>query len=137
MVTEHPARAASKRSMSAVERGAKSEWLALFADNAVVEDPVGVSFLDPEGQGHVGKDQIGAFWDRNIGPNKVRFDIHHSYVAGNEVANTGTITTTLENGMKVTVEGTFVYRVNEEGKLVSLRAFWEADQMSLSGPSEQ
>jgi steroid delta-isomerase len=132
MTTEHPARTASKRSMGAVERKAKDEWLALFADDAIIEDPVGVSVLDPEGKGYLGKNEISAFWDRNIGPNTVRFDIHHSYAAGNEVANTGTITTTLQNGMKATVEGTFVYKINEAGKLVSLRAFWEVDKLRLS-----
>jgi len=132
MTTEHPARTASKRSMGAVERKAKDEWLALFADDAIIEDPVGVSVLDPEGKGYLGKNEISAFWDRNIGPNTVRFDIHHSYAAGNEVANTGTITTTLQNGMKATVEETFVYKVNEAGKLVSLRAFWEVDKLRLS-----
>ena len=132
MTTEHPARTASKRSMGAVERKAKDEWLSLFADDAIIEDPVGVSVLDPEGKGYLGKNEISAFWDRNIGPNTVRFDIHHSYAAGNEVANTGTITTTLQNGMKATVEETFVYKVNEAGKLVSLRAFWEVDKLRLS-----
>ena len=132
MTTGHPARIASKRSMGAVERKAKDEWLALFADDAIIEDPVGVSVLDPEGKGYLGKNEIRAFWDRNIGPNTVRFDIHHSYAAGNEVANTGTITTTLQNGMKATVEGTFVYKVNEAGKLVSLRAFWEVEKLRLS-----
>jgi steroid delta-isomerase len=132
MTTEHPARTASKRSMGAVERKAKDEWLALFADDAIIEDPVGVSVLDPEGKGYLGENEISAFWDRNIGPNTVRFDIHHSYAAGNEVANTGTITTTLQNGMKATVEGTFVYKINEAGKLVSLRAFWEVDKLRLS-----
>ena len=137
MDTEHPARAASRRSATAVEGGAKEEWLSLFTDEAIVEDPVGVSPLDPEGKGHVGKPAIASFWDRNIESNKVKFDIHHSYAAGNDVANTGTITTTLPNGMKAIVEGTFVYRVNEEGKLVSLRAFWEVENMRLIGPSEE
>ena len=136
MSTEHPARAASKLSMRAVESKAKDDWLALFTEDAVIEDPVGVSFLDPEGNGHKGKEAIGAFWDRNIGPNSVKFDIWHSYAAGDEVANTGTITTKLENGTAVKVEGTFIYRINKEGKLVSLRAFWETDKMSLSTPSD-
>ena len=33
---EHPARLAARRSMDAVTRGAKEEWLALFAPDAVV-----------------------------------------------------------------------------------------------------
>ena len=39
--TEHPARLASQRSMAAVEAGDREAWLALFTDDAVVEDPIG------------------------------------------------------------------------------------------------
>jgi ketosteroid isomerase-like protein len=132
MAEEHPARLASQRSMAAVRRKAKEEWLALFADDAVVEDPVGKSPLDPEGKGQVGKTAIGRFWDTNIGPNDVDFEIRHSYAAGNEVANVGAVITTMPGGMKAVAEGVFVYRVDGEGKLLSLRAFWEFDQMMKS-----
>jgi ketosteroid isomerase-like protein len=135
MVTEHPARAAANLAMSAVERGAKSDWLALFADDATFEDPVGVSFLDPEGKGHRGKAEISAFWDQNIARGKVKFDIHHSYAAGNEVANTGTLTVRTEGDVITTLEATILYRVNKKGKLVSVRAFWEVDKMNVSMPS--
>src|SRR3712207_8384641 len=55
-------------------------------------DPVGPSFLDPTGQGHRGKEAIGAFFDANIGPlDEVVFDIVDSFAAGSEVANVGTI----------------------------------------------
>lgn len=135
MADEHPARAASHRSMQAVRAKTKDAWLALFADDAVIEDPVGVSPLDPEGRGHRGKAAIAAFWDTNIGPSEIDFDIRHSYACGDECANVGTITTALPNGAKALAEGVFVYRVNAEGKLVSLRAFWEFDRMlaSLAG----
>ena len=134
MDAEHPARNAANLSMDAVERGAKDDWLGLFAQDAVFEDPVGVSFLDPEGKGHRGKEEIGAFWDKNIGPNTVKFDIHHSYAAGNEVANTGTLTVRTEGDITTTLEATILYRVNEEGKLVSVRAFWEVDKLNMSMP---
>jgi len=137
MTSEHPARAASQRSMSAVQRGAKEEWLALFADDAIVEDPIGVSFLDPDGKGQSGKEAIAAFWDRTIRGNRVEFDIQHSYAAGNEVANTGTITTTLPDGTRAAVQGTFVYKVSADGRLVSLRAFWEVDKLTLTRPDRQ
>jgi ketosteroid isomerase-like protein len=123
--------------MEAVQRGDREGWLSLFADDAIVEDPVGASFLDPAGAGHSGRAAIATFFDNTIAGNKVRFDIHYSYAAGMEVANTGTITTTLPNGTKAIVEGTFVYRVNDEGKLISLRAFWEADKISLTGPEQR
>jgi steroid delta-isomerase len=137
MTSEHPARLASQRSMSAVQRGAREEWLALFAADAIVEDPIGVSFLDPDGRGQSGKEAIAAFWDRAIRGNRVEFDIHHSYAAGNEVANTGTITTTVPDGTKAAVEGTFIYKVNTEGRIVSLRAFWEVDKMTVTRPDQQ
>lgn len=128
MAGEHPARLASQRSMQAVKAKTKEAWLDLFADDAVIEDPVGVSPLDPEGKGQVGKAAIGAFWDQNIALNQIEFDIRHSYACGNEVANVGAITTTLPNGMKAVAEGVFIYKVNAAGKVVSLRAFWEFEK---------
>lgn len=125
----HPARTASRRSMDAVCRGAKEEWLALFAEDAVVEDPVGVSPLDPTGLGHRGKPGIAAFWDRTIAKaERFRFTIQDSFAAGDEVANTGVITTFLPGGAVVDTEGVFVYRVNTTGLIVSMRAFWETER---------
>ncbi|MFI5394100.1 MAG: nuclear transport factor 2 family protein [Candidatus Binatia bacterium] len=132
MADEHPARLASQRSMKAVQAKTKNAWLDLFTNDAIIEDPVGVSPLDSTGKGQIGKAAISAFWDTHIGPNTVVFDIAHSYAAGNEVANVGKITTTLPNGMKAVAEGVFVYRVNGTGKIVSLRAFWEFDKMLAS-----
>src|SRR4051812_34011531 len=75
----HPARAASQRSMAAVEAGDRAGWLALFAPDAVVEDPIGPSMFDPDGSGHRGAEGIAAFYDTVIGPNQVRFAIRESY----------------------------------------------------------
>lgn len=123
--------------MRAVETGDKDSWLALFADDAVIEDPIGVSALDPEGRGHRGLDAIAAFWDANIGPNTLRFDIHASHAAGDEVANAGTITTTLPDGSQAVVEGVFTYRVDSDGRLVGLRAYWNFDEnMEFRGRSD-
>lgn len=127
--TAHPARTASRRSMDAVSRGAKDEWLALFADDAVVEDPVGVSMFDPTGEGHRGRAAIAAFWDLTIGnAERIEFEIRDSFAAGDEVANVGTISSYLPGGNRVDAEGVFVYRVNGDGQIVSLRAFWETER---------
>jgi len=127
--TTHPARTASRRSMDAVSRGAKEEWLALFAEDGIVEDPVGKSMFDPTGNGHRGHDAIGAFWEMTIGNvERFEFDIRDSFAAGNEVANVGTITTYLPGGSRVDTEGVFVYRVNEDGLIASMRAFWEVER---------
>lgn len=57
----HPARDAARRSMRAVAERKKADWLALFSADAVIEDPVGPSALDPVGAGHRGAEEIGAF----------------------------------------------------------------------------
>jgi steroid delta-isomerase len=131
--TTHPARTASRRSMDAVTRGAKDEWLALFAEDGVVEDPVGVSMFDPTGNGHRGRDAIAAFWDMTIANvERFHFDIRDSFAAGDEVANVGTITTHLVGGSVVDTEGVFVYRVNADGLILSMRAFWEAERATAT-----
>jgi steroid delta-isomerase len=119
--------------MDAVTRRSKVDWLALFAEDAVVEDPVGVSMFDPTGDGHRGKRAIEAFWDKAIAlPERIEFDIRDSYAAGCEVANVGTISSFFPGGARIDTNGVFVYRVNEAGLIISLRAFWEAER-TLAG----
>ena len=65
---EHPARSASQRSYSAVAKGDLAEWLTVYAEDAVLEDPVGPSMFDPEGKGHHGHEGISAFWKLAIEP---------------------------------------------------------------------
>jgi ketosteroid isomerase-like protein len=136
MTTEHPARAAAERSRDAVHRKDKQAWLENFADGAVVEDPVGPSPFDPDGKGHRGKEAIAAFWDRHIEPNRITYEVKASYAAGSEVANVGSITVVLPNGATTLVEGVLTYKVDDAGKLVALRAFWEMDRLRILPPAE-
>jgi ketosteroid isomerase-like protein len=124
-----PARRAAFASMTAVTAGDKEGWLALFAPDAVVEDPVGPSFFDEAGKGHHGRDGIGAFWDKTIANvERFEFTIRDSHAGGDEVANVGTITTFLPGGYRVDTDGVFVYRVGEDGLIRSVRAFWETER---------
>lgn len=125
---EHPARVAGAASRKAVSGKDKAAWLALFAEDGCVEDPVGPSAFDPDGTGHHGRDAISAFWDKTIAnADDIEFRFTDSFVCGNECANVGTIRTTV-GGQVIDAEGVFVYRVNPEGRIVSLRAFWEFDR---------
>ncbi len=133
---DRSARAASLRSRDAVQRGDKAAWLALFADDAVVQDPVGPSPLDETGLGHHGPDAIGAFWDNVIAPNPIRMDVFASHAGGDEVANVLTITTTFPDGATAAADLVAIYRVNETGQILSLRAFWEFDALRFTaGPA--
>lgn len=126
---DHPARRASQMSAATVARGVKEEWVALFAPDGVVEDPVGPSVFDPEGKGHHGHEAIGAFWDLAIsGVSRFHFTITDSFANGDSCANVGTITTVLEDGTRVDTEGVFVYRVDDHGLIKSMRAHWEFDR---------
>lgn len=121
------------RSRAAVHARDRDTWLNLFADDAVVQDPIGSSPLDPEGRGHHGRDAIAAFYDTVIGPSEaIAFEITESYLCGDEVADVGIIRTTLAGGThQAVVRGVYTYRSNGAGKLASLRAFWEYDALEL------
>ena len=131
-MTDSPAHLAGKRSREAVIARDKEAWLDVFADDAIVEDPIGPSAFDPEGKGHRGRDAISAFWDNVIAPtDKLEFNYHTAYQCGDEEANVGNIVTTM-GGHQMTTEGVFTYKVNDEGKLVALRAYWEMDRTAAS-----
>ncbi|HET8560525.1 MAG TPA: nuclear transport factor 2 family protein [Marmoricola sp.] len=126
---DHPARRMSQRSYDAVARKAKEEWLALFADDAVLEDPVGPSFFDPEGRGHRGKAAISAFWDAAIAPvAEFRFTIRDSFANGDACANIGTFSTRLEDGTLADTDLIAVYRLTEDGLIRSMAAHWEVER---------
>ncbi|WP_043647339.1 nuclear transport factor 2 family protein [Nocardia thailandica] len=125
---EHPARAAGLASQAAVRARDKAAWVALFAEDGIVEDPVGPSGFDPEGVGHRGHEAIAAFWDKAIAlTESIEFLFTDSFACGREIAFTGLIRTTL-GGHVIDAEGVFTYKVDADGKIAALRAFWEVDR---------
>lgn len=103
----------------------KENWLALFADDAIVQDPVGKSPFDPSGEGHKGKEAIAVFFDKIIAPSNLVMDIVFSLPGGDECANYIRITHQLPNGEEYLMNMVTIYTANDEGKLTSLRAFWD------------
>ena len=116
--------------MAAVAAGRKDEWLALFTADAVVQDPVGPSRLDPEGHGHHGREGIGRFWDRNFGfVSRFHFRITDSFANGPCCANIASITIWLaDGGTTLTVDCVVIYTVDEDERITSIRAHWEPDR---------
>ncbi|MGB8389304.1 nuclear transport factor 2 family protein [Mycobacterium sp.] len=130
--TKHPAHEAGRRSREAVQARDKEAWLAVFADDAIVEDPIGPSAFDPEGKGHRGRDAIAAFWDMAIAnTDNIEFNFRETYQCGNEEANVGNIVITA-SGHQVIADGVFTYKANDEGQLVALRAYWEMDRAAAT-----
>jgi hypothetical protein len=131
-VTASPAHEAGRRSRDAVTARDKEAWLAVFADDAVVEDPIGPSAFDPDGTGHRGRTAISAFWDVAIAPTtRIEFHFRDTFQCGDEEANVGHILIT-RGEYQVTAEGVFTYRADAEGKMVALRAYWEVDRAAAT-----
>jgi steroid Delta-isomerase len=128
--SDHPARRAARASITAVAEGRRDDWIALFTPDALVEDPVGPSMLDPEGTGHRGHEGMRGFWDSIISTAKgFHFEVRDSFANGPCCANVGTITITLDDaGTTMTVDGVFVYTVDDDGLITSFRAHWDPDR---------
>lgn len=128
---EHPARRAGLLSQKYVTEGNREAWLDLWADDCLLADPVGVSPFDPKGEGHRGKQAVAAFYDNVISKVKVSFDYPRSYACGDECAFIGTVYIELPDGTENGSEGVFLYKVDANGKVLSLRAFWEHERPQL------
>jgi hypothetical protein len=126
---DHPARRAAQRSMAAVAAGRRADWIGLFTRDALVEDPVGPSMLDPEGKGHRGHEGIGRFWDEHVSSvSQYHFQVKDSFANGPCCANILTITMALGGGTTMTVDCVVIYTVTGDGLITSIRAHWEPDR---------
>jgi len=119
----------AQQSLQRVAAGDKQGWLDLFADDALLQDPVGKSFLDPAGQGHRGKAAIEKFWDMIRSVGSTTGTIHESFAAGDSCANVLTLVTTLPDGSQSSVRNVTIYNADSNGKLSSLQAYWNTDQL--------
>jgi len=120
-----PARAASVRSIQLAQEGKGEEWLELFAEDAVVQDPYGVSPMDPSGEGHRGKQAIREFCAAHIRPDALRFEVRQTLSSGGACIVVGTITVKHPDGKVQWSEVVNVYEVDEAGKITLLRSYWD------------
>ncbi len=119
---------AQKASYKSIEYAAakeKESWLDLFSNDAVIQDPVGESPLDPTGLGHRGRDAISKFWDMIIAPGNASFTLQSSLPAGDECANVAKVINRMPGGVEINVDMVVIYTANDDGKLTSLKAYWE------------
>lgn len=129
-----PALAASQASWRAVQAHDKAAWLGLMADDVVIEDPIGKSVTNPDGDGVRGKDAVSAFYDTNIAINNLRVECEETFPSSSpdEVAHILILRSEFEGGLRSEVRGVFTYRVNEEGLLTNLRGYWNLEMMTFS-----
>src|SRR6218665_3764104 len=129
-----PALAASQASWRAVQSHDKDAWLALMADDVVIEDPIGKSYTNPEGTGVRGKDAVSAFYDANIAKNNLRIECEETFLSSSpeEVAHILFLRSEFEGALRSEVRGVFTYRVNESGLVTNLRGYWTLEAMTFS-----
>ena len=106
----------------------KENWLALFAKDALVQDPIGKSPLDPEGNGHKGIAAIEKFYGTVIANGDIEFTIIESIPCADECANYTQIAN-LVGDIKIETKMIVIYRINSNNKIESLRAFWDYQKM--------
>jgi steroid delta-isomerase len=134
MDPKHPALVAAQSAWRYVQAKDKQRWLALMAPDIHIEDPIGIGPTNPDGKGFRGLEAVEAFWDHTIATSTIRIETHESFAAGLESAHVLTLTTSFPNRVSVGVHGIFTYRVNEAGKLVHLRGFWQMADAKISKP---
>jgi steroid Delta-isomerase len=119
----------ARLSLGAVKAKDREAWLELFEDDAVVEDPVGPSSLDPTGDGRQGKAAIARFYDDVISTmTSFDFEIERSYRGGDEAAMAVTFTIGMGEGDPLVMDLINIYRRSPDGRLSSLRSFWDGSR---------
>jgi steroid delta-isomerase len=116
-----------------VQTGDREGWLALMADDVVVEDPIGEAVTNPDGNGVRGKEALAAFYDANIGPNQLTVTREETFASSSptEIAYILVLHTKFPNGFTATVRGVFTYRVDDAGLITNLRGYWNMDAMQF------
>jgi steroid delta-isomerase len=136
MDENNPALVAARSSWRCVRGKDKQGWLDLMDEDIRIEDPIGVAPTNPTGEGIHGKQAVAGFWDTHIGPSTILIEAHESFAVPGESAHVLTLTTTLSNGVTTIVHGIFTYRVNDAGRLASMRGYWTLDAMQFTPPPE-
>ena len=128
---DSPALTASQSSWRCSQAHDREGWLALMADDVVIEDPIGKSVTNPDGTGVRGKEGVAAFYDNNIAANQLTITCEETFPSSSpsEIAHILLLRSKFDNGVTSTVRGVFTYRVNDAGLIANMRGYWNLDAM--------
>ena len=126
--------AASEASWRCVQAHDRAGWLALMADDVLIEDPIGVAITNPDGKGARGKDAVAAFYDTNIAPNDLSITREETFESSSphEIAHVLTLRSRFDGGLVSTVRGVFAYRVDAAGLITNMRGWWNMAAMQFT-----
>lgn len=125
--------AASLASWRCVQSHDREGWLALMADDVVIEDPIGPSITNPDGTGVRGKEAVAAFYDTNIAINNLTVTCEETFPSSspNEIAHILVLRSRFDGGFTSAVRGVFCYRVDDDGKIANMRGYWNIEGMAF------
>jgi steroid Delta-isomerase len=132
-VAQSPALAASQSSWRCVQAHDREGWLALMADDVVIEDPIGKSITNPDGTGVRGKDAVAEFYDTNIAANQLTITCEETFPSSDpdEIAHILVLGSKFDNGITSSVRGVFTYHVNDAGQIANMRGYWNLEAMTF------
>ncbi len=120
-----------ERSPQAVATKNKIAWIGLFADGAVVEDPVGSApHTHRTADGLNGA--VGRFYQTFIAQNNIRFEVEHDVVCQGTVCRDLTIHIGMSDKVRIAVPMHLLYELDEvDGalRIQRLAAHWELRPM--------
>ncbi|MFV0493717.1 ketosteroid isomerase family protein [Mycobacterium sp.] len=124
---------ASQASWRCVQAHDRAGWLALMAEDVVIEDPVGKSVTNPDGTGVKGKEAVAAFYDTNIAANQLTITCEETFPSSSprEIAHILVLDSKFDGGFTSSVRGVFTYRVTDEGLIDSMRGYWNLETMKF------
>jgi|GEM_PF-679954 len=124
----------AKASPEIAGRHEKERWLALYSDDAVVEDPVGTPASRKGKRPGRWGDELGRFYEAFIAPSGIEMVARRDVVSDMHVFRAVDIhTTNLKTGLKMTVPANLLYElVARDGGLAirRMQAHWEVNRMS-------
>lgn len=125
---------AAKASPEIAGQHDKERWLALYADDAIVEDPVGTPASHRgRRRGRLG-DELGRFYEAFIAASGIEMVTRRDIVSDTYVFRAVDIhTTNLKTGLKMVVPANLLYEVvDRDGSLLirRMQAHWELNRMS-------
>lgn len=121
--TPEQIRATADAYIAALEAGDLDAVMALYADDATVEDPVG------GGTVHTGKDAIREFYATVVAM-KIDGKVNEARVCGNDLLFNFEITTHFDADSKASINVWDLMTHDDQGKVSSMRAYWTPENMS-------
>jgi hypothetical protein len=106
----------------------REQWLGLFSDGALVEDPVG----SPPARKDTGA--LGRFWDTFIAPHEIRFAVRRDHVLGHDVFRDAVIHTRINSALAIDVPAYLLYQLEDTTgtmRVARMAAHWNLARLSL------